>query len=132
MDDPVLVEQVLPTPKTSVIAIPADRAGLPLAAARNVGAEAALTRGAELMIFLDVDCLPGEDLVAVPRRGSGTDDPQTPAVRTGRLPAAATGPTGTTSTGWPTSRRTPDDRPRRRSTGSAEAIRGCSGRCRSR
>ena len=58
MDDPVLVEQVPPTPKTSVIAIPADRAGLPLAAARNVGAEAALTLGAELMIFLDVDCLP--------------------------------------------------------------------------
>ena len=67
MDDPVLLEQLQPTPKTSVIAIPADPMGLPLAAARNVGAESAMTLGAELMIFLDVDCLPSEDLVAAYR-----------------------------------------------------------------
>ena len=37
--------------------------GLPVAAARNAGAEAALEGGAELLIFLDVDCLPGPELV---------------------------------------------------------------------
>jgi GT2 family glycosyltransferase len=75
MDDPVLVERLPPTPETSVIAIPADPAGLPLAAARNVGAEAALTLGAELMIFLDVDCLPSEELVGAYRDAAG--DPAT-------------------------------------------------------
>lgn len=37
--------------------------GLPLAAARNAGAAAALAGGAEVLIFLDVDCLPGPNLV---------------------------------------------------------------------
>ena len=37
--------------------------GLPLAAARNAGAAAALADGAQVLIFLDVDCLPGPDLV---------------------------------------------------------------------
>lgn len=37
--------------------------GLPLARARNVGARAAIDAGAELLIFLDVDCLPAPDLV---------------------------------------------------------------------
>ncbi len=39
-------------------------AGLPLAAARNAGAEVALASGVEVLIFLDVDCLPGDGLVA--------------------------------------------------------------------
>jgi GT2 family glycosyltransferase len=37
--------------------------GLPIAAARNAGARKAVGRGAELIIFLDVDCLPDPDLV---------------------------------------------------------------------
>ncbi|BBY18486.1 glycosyltransferase family 2 protein [Mycolicibacterium litorale] len=37
--------------------------GLPLARARNLGAEHALRRGADVVIFLDVDCIPGETLV---------------------------------------------------------------------
>lgn len=37
--------------------------GLPLARARNVGAATALAAGAELLIFLDVDCIPGPDLI---------------------------------------------------------------------
>lgn len=43
-----------------------DSAGgnLPLARARNLGAETALARGAELLVFLDVDCLPAPDLLA--------------------------------------------------------------------
>ncbi len=37
--------------------------GLPIAAARNAGAAEAVRRGAELIIFLDVDCLPDPALV---------------------------------------------------------------------
>lgn len=36
---------------------------LPLAKARNVGAVAATRNGAELLIFLDVDCIPGAELL---------------------------------------------------------------------
>ena len=46
-----------------VVDVPAG-ARLPLAAARNAGAAAALAGGAELLVFLDVDCIPGPDLVA--------------------------------------------------------------------
>lgn len=38
--------------------------GLPLAAARNRGAQRAIELGAEVLIFLDVDCLPTPQLVA--------------------------------------------------------------------
>ncbi|KRE92253.1 hypothetical protein ASG76_17525 [Nocardioides sp. Soil774] len=38
-------------------ALPATPLGLPLAAARNRGAEVALARGATTLVFLDVDCL---------------------------------------------------------------------------
>lgn len=37
--------------------------GLPLAAARNAGADAALAAGADILIFLDVDCVPAPSLV---------------------------------------------------------------------
>ncbi len=50
-----------PTPRVIPLAAHAD--GLPLAAARNLGARAALDAGAQLLVFLDVDCLPGPDLV---------------------------------------------------------------------
>ena len=39
--------------------------GLPLAAARNAGATAALAAGADTLIFLDVDCVPSPSLVQV-------------------------------------------------------------------
>ena len=45
-------------------AISADR-GLPLAAARNLGATTALAAGADTVIFLDVDCVPSPSLVQV-------------------------------------------------------------------
>ncbi|MCZ4521970.1 galactosyltransferase-related protein [Rhodococcus ruber] len=44
------------------IEIPADGT-LPLARARNLGAAAAVDRGAELLVFLDVDCIPGPGLL---------------------------------------------------------------------
>ncbi|MEW5809515.1 MAG: galactosyltransferase-related protein [Actinomycetota bacterium] len=50
-------------PGVHVVECSADPAALPLARARNTGAQAALDRGAELLIFLDVDCIPGPDLI---------------------------------------------------------------------
>lgn len=44
-------------------ALPRAALGLPLAAARNRGAEVALARGADTLVFLDVDCLADEHLV---------------------------------------------------------------------
>lgn len=46
-----------------VIEVPVSGA-LPLAGARNVGASHALASGAELLVFLDVDCIPGRRLLA--------------------------------------------------------------------
>lgn len=39
-----------------------DDGELPLAAGRNAGAQVALAAGAELLVFLDVDCIPGPGL----------------------------------------------------------------------
>ena len=44
-------------------ALPGTPLGLPLAAARNRGAEVALARGADTLVFLDVDCLADPALV---------------------------------------------------------------------
>lgn len=52
-------------PEAEVVAVPrADRGALPLAAARNAGARSALEADADLLVFLDVDCVPGPDLLA--------------------------------------------------------------------
>lgn len=45
---------------------------LPLAAARNAGAAAALAAGATAMVFLDVDCIPAPDAVAAYRTSLAT------------------------------------------------------------
>ncbi len=50
-------------PAPVVLAHPTTPLGLPLAGARNAGAACALAAGAELLVFLDVDCIPGPDLV---------------------------------------------------------------------
>jgi N-acetylglucosaminyl-diphospho-decaprenol L-rhamnosyltransferase len=52
MDDPVLAAA-----KWCSASLPGTALGLPLAAARNRGAEIALARGATTLVFLDVDCL---------------------------------------------------------------------------
>lgn len=46
-----------------IVTIPVAGERLPLAAARNAGARAALQAGADVLVFLDVDCLPSSDLV---------------------------------------------------------------------
>lgn len=48
---------------STVLDIAALPAALPLAAARNHGAAVALSEGAELLVFLDVDCIPAPTLV---------------------------------------------------------------------
>jgi GT2 family glycosyltransferase len=66
LDDPgvsaVLAEQ--PALPTLEICMAVAAGGLPLAAARNAGAEAAFARGAELIVMLDVDCIPSPTLIA--------------------------------------------------------------------
>lgn len=71
MDDPALT-----APGSHVVPLPPHPDGLPLAAARNAGAAAALDAGADVLVFLDVDCLAAPDLVGayadVVRRHPGT------------------------------------------------------------
>lgn len=64
MDDPALAAELAGAPLTEVVALPGPfRAGLPLAAARNAGARAAIRGGAGVIVFLDVDCVPDPLLV---------------------------------------------------------------------
>jgi GT2 family glycosyltransferase len=51
-------------PNPEIVDLPAYAGPLPLAAARNLGAQQALSARADLLIFLDVDCAPGPQLVA--------------------------------------------------------------------
>ncbi|KAA9090044.1 glycosyltransferase [Microbacterium radiodurans] len=72
-----------------ILTVPPGAAGLRLAAARNAGAREAAGAGAELLIFLDADCVPGADLV---RRYRSAHDEHRDAVLCGPvtyLPAGA-------------------------------------------
>lgn len=59
-------------PAVTAVRVEVADTGLPLAAARNAGAAAALAAGAELLVFLDVDCIPGPDLLARYAAAAGT------------------------------------------------------------
>lgn len=61
MDDPEI--RAMAPPFATVVDVPSTPLGLPLSRARNLGAAAAIAAGAELLIFLDVDCIPGQSLV---------------------------------------------------------------------
>ena len=63
MDDPELSMLPFDTITPRIVTIPPSSNGLPLAAARNAGATAALAAGADVLIFLDVDCLPSPELI---------------------------------------------------------------------
>ena len=67
MDDPQIASVVhAHAPRgvpVEVVPVDAHRWGLPLATARNRAAERAIASGAELLVFLDVDCIPGRRLV---------------------------------------------------------------------
>jgi len=62
MDDPTVAE--LCPPSATVLSVPRSGGRLPLAAARNAGAQQALRAGANVLIFLDVDCIPSPELIA--------------------------------------------------------------------
>ena len=51
-------------PPVAAVHVDVPGSRLPLARARNAGAEAAIRAGAELLVFLDVDCIPGPGTVA--------------------------------------------------------------------
>lgn len=64
-------------PRVIPVPVPQHSLGLPLAAARNLAAAVATAEGADHLVFLDVDCIPGpttvsaygEALAALPRPG---------------------------------------------------------------
>ena len=58
VDDPVVAAA-----DWCLASVPADPLGLPIAAARNRGAAVAIERGADVLVFLDVDCLVAPGLV---------------------------------------------------------------------
>lgn len=75
MDDPTLAD--LPTEgehPPHVIHVPTTARGLPLARARNIGAASALSRNADVLVFLDVDCLPDPDLISAYRAAATAQD----------------------------------------------------------
>ncbi|WP_298888759.1 galactosyltransferase-related protein [uncultured Serinicoccus sp.] len=66
------------TPRLLVVEVEADPQGLPLALARNTAATTAVRHGAQTLVFLDVDCIPGPgtvetyaDALAAPRDDAG-------------------------------------------------------------
>ena len=71
MDDPVLSRVV---PQAEVVHLPREDGRLPLAAARNAGVARARALGAELVVLLDVDCLPAPGLLARYRSASTSYD----------------------------------------------------------
>lgn len=79
MDDPDLGGGLVPVGhegwQTVVVPLFAPDGGLPLAAARNLAARTAVGRGAAALIFLDVDCIPGAELVATYRDVVGVGTP---------------------------------------------------------
>lgn len=69
-------------PGATVLRVPVPPAGLPLATARNAGVAAALAAGAELLVLLDVDCIPAPEML----------DRYRAAARTAPDPALLCGP----------------------------------------
>lgn len=63
MDDAQIVALLRDDPHVGVVEVPGHPDGLPLAAARNAGVSTALDSGADLVVLLDVDCLPGPGLL---------------------------------------------------------------------
>ncbi len=64
IDDPALARWHPCPPVVTVIPFVGGSVELPVAGARNAGAVEALRRGADLLVFLDVDCLPSPDMIA--------------------------------------------------------------------
>jgi GT2 family glycosyltransferase len=64
VDDPAAGDVVANSESTAHVVQCENGPGpLRIASARNIGALAALERGAELLVFLDVDCIPGQEML---------------------------------------------------------------------
>lgn len=63
LGDPTVTDTVRALGAPAVVLDCKAAAPLPVAKGRNAGAAAAVRNGVELMIFLDVDCIPGADLI---------------------------------------------------------------------
>ena len=65
------------------------RRRLPVGAARNLGAQTAIDEGAELLIFLDVDCIPAPNMVGtLPACGRAPRSRRCASLRARDIPAA--------------------------------------------
>jgi GT2 family glycosyltransferase len=71
MDDPI-IDHWRPArePFPLVQPVPVHGTALPLAAARNTGARTAIQHGADLLVFLDVDCIPTPDMLTFYREAA--------------------------------------------------------------
>ncbi|MCS5721809.1 galactosyltransferase-related protein [Herbiconiux sp. CPCC 203407] len=75
MDDEDLVRSTAPELEgVHVVSLGSTDHGLPLARARNLGAATARALGADVLAFLDVDCVPGQGAVAAYARAAA--DPE--------------------------------------------------------
>ncbi|MET0692800.1 MAG: galactosyltransferase-related protein [Propionibacteriaceae bacterium] len=74
VDDPGLNTWRTCSPEARVIPFAGGHAGLPMADARNAGAAEAIRSGAELLVFLDVDCLADEEMIQWYQRAAEHDE----------------------------------------------------------
>ncbi len=65
------------SPRTVPVLVKAGKRGLPLSEARNTGARVALDHDIDLVVFLDVDCVPGPGSLARYRAAAGRVPPAT-------------------------------------------------------
>ncbi len=63
-DEAITSSRLRDDPRTDVLHLPHQPGRLPLAKARNLGVEHAIGRGAELLVLLDVDCIPDPQLMS--------------------------------------------------------------------
>jgi GT2 family glycosyltransferase len=65
MDDPAVTDVVAANGSAAhVVHCENGQRPLPVASARNIGALAAVNEGADLLVFLDVDCIPGRNMLS--------------------------------------------------------------------
>ncbi|TPG27359.1 glycosyltransferase family 2 protein [Mycolicibacterium hodleri] len=57
-----------------IVDLPCPTARIQVASARNLGAQTAIDSGAELLVFLDVDCIPAPDLIGRYQCAAGVPD----------------------------------------------------------
>jgi len=79
-------------PPADLLRLPLQRGRLPLARARNLGAEHAIARGAQLLVFLDADCIPDPQLLS--RYEAAAQDQSAPCLLCGPVSYLSPAPPG--------------------------------------